>query len=314
MAQHKETQWISKRIAETAESACTKSLSLLKVKKGADLEGTVPKVRENLKIIRAALRLVRDANKSYKKQNAFYRDGAKKILPMQKAIAMVKAIDLINEQYSERLYKNAFTELRNHLEKQKEEEIDSAINGEHIFRNMHQDLEDKCGTLKEQLSKPIAFDTIESGLKRVYQRGRKAKKKLSDSQTNESFHELQKRVNYLKVQLEIIKPIWPNMMDVWKAELKKLSDLLVTSEGLYQLSEFLKTKSGSNATEDGSYLMKTLIEGHREQVQQHAMLLAQKIYCLKPKQFIGLIQAAWDSHAMERTQQVMPSEKLGLSQ
>lgn len=314
MDQDKETQWISKRIADTAASACTKSVSLLKSKKGADWEETVPEVRENLKKIRASLRLARDTNKNYKKENAFYRDEARKILPMQKAIAMVKAIDLINEQYSERLYKNAFTELHNHLEKHKEQEIDSASNGEHIFRNMHQDLEDKCGTLKEKLSKPIDFDTIQSGLKRVYQRGRKAKKALSDSQTNESFHELQKRVNYLKVQLEIVKPVWPNMMDVWKAELKKLSDLLVTSEGLYQLSKFLNSKSDSNSTEDGSYLMKTLIEGHREQVQKHAVLLAQKIYCLKPKQFTGLINAAWDSYAMERTQQVLPSEKLGLSQ
>jgi len=314
MAQNKETQWISERIAETAETACTKSQVLLKIKKEADLEGSVTEVREHFKTIRASLRLVRDTHKNYKKENAFYRDGARKLLPLQKAIAMVKAIDLINEQYSERLYKNAFTELRNHLEKHKEEEMDSALNGEHIFRNIHQGLEEKCETLKDQLLKPIAFDAIESGVKRVYKRGRKAKKSLSDSQSNERFHELQKRVNYLKVQLEIIKPIWPNMMDAWKAELKNLSDLLVTSEGLYHLSEFLNTKSDSNSTEDGTYLMKTLIEGHREQVQKHAQLLAHKIYCLKPKQFIEIIKAAWDAHAMEQTQQVLPSEKLGLSQ
>src|SRR5680860_105126 len=105
MGQTKQTNWITKRIADTAEKACTKSVSLLKAKNAAGFEDAVPKIRENFKSIRAALRLVRDDHKSYKKENEFYRDEAKKILVVQQAIAMVKAVDLINEQYSERLYK-----------------------------------------------------------------------------------------------------------------------------------------------------------------------------------------------------------------
>lgn len=314
MDQHKETKWISDSISETAEAACSTSLSLLKVKKGTNVEGVVQDVSENFKIIRAALRLVREEDKNYKKKNEFYRDEARKILAMQKAIAMIKAMDLINEQYSDRLYKNAFTEIRNQLEQHKEEAIDSALNEDHLFQDMHQHLRDKCGPLKEQLSKPISYDAIENGIKKVYQRGRKAKKELSASQTNEHFHDLQKRVNYLKVQLEILNPIWPNMMDVWTAELGKLSNLLVTSEGLYALSGFLTTKSGANSTEDGTYLMKTLIEGHREQVQKHALFLAQKIYHLKAKHFAKFLRAVWDAHASEQTQQILPSEKLGLSE
>ncbi len=168
--------------------------------------------------------------------------------------------------------------------------------------------------LKDNLSKPLTLDTIASGLKRVYQRGRKAQKNLSDAQTNEDFHELQKRVNYLAVQLEIVHPIWPDMIDLWRSELEKLSQLLVTSEGLFQLSEFLRTHGDMSDKNNGVYLMNTLVEGHGEQVQQHAMLLAQKVYSLKPKHFLKLLTSAWEAHDSERAQQILPSEKLKLSE
>src|SRR5680860_1427090 len=306
MGQTKQTNWITKRIADTAEKACTKSVSLLKAKNAAGFEDAVPKIRENFKSIRAALRLVRDDHKSYKKENEFYRDEAKKILVVQQAIAMVKAVDLINEQYSERLYKNAFTDLREKLETHKKKEIESALNEEHIFQEMRQNLDGKCGNFKDTLSKPLARETIVSGLKKVYERGRKAQKKLSDTSTNETIHELQKRTNYLEIQLALLSPIWSEMIDVWQAELQKLSHLLLTSEALNQLSGFLRDNSDTKAKEEGVYLMNTLIEGHKEQVQQHAVLSAQKIFSLKPKHFIKIFTTAWDAYNSESAQKILP--------
>lgn len=314
MSQLKESNRILNGIADTAEKACTKSRTLLKAKSASDFEKAVPKIRSNYKEIRAALRLVRDDDKNYKKENEFFRDAGRKILDVQQAIAMVKAIDLINEQYSDRLYKNAFTELRDKLENYKKEKIESALNEEHVFQDMHQNLEGKCEDLKNMLAKPISRDVIESGLKRVYERGRKAQEKLSDSQTNDDFHELQKRVNYLSIQLGILNSIWPEMVDVWKKELEKLSHLLVTSESLHQLSGFLKDNGDMNAKEDGVYLMNTLVEGHLEQVRQHALLSAKKIFSLKAKNFMKFISAAWDAHEAESNQKILPSGKLKLSQ
>ncbi len=313
MEQLKESHWIMKSIADTAESGCSKSLTLLKTTEEADFEKAVPKIRSNYKNIRAAFRLIRDDTKKYQKENKFYRDEARKILGVQQAIAMVEAIDLINQQYSDRLYKNAFTDLREKLNDHKKKQIVRALNEEHIFQEMHQNLEGRCKELKDGLARPVSYDTIESGLKRVYKRGRKANSKLSDSPTHEDFHELQKRVNYLQIQTGILYEIWPQMMEVWKGQLEKLSHLLVTSESLYQLSEFLKADKNTDAKENGAYLMNTLIEGHREQIQKHAQLLGQKIYSLKPKHFIRFVRAAFEAHEMEGSQQILPSKKLKLS-
>lgn len=314
MSQIDKTHWIINNISDTAQKTCKKSLSLLKTEKPSEFEAAVPEIRKNYKKIRASIRLVRDDYDNYKKENEFYRDEAKKVLSVQQAIAMVKAIDLINEQYSDRLYKNAFTELREKLENHKKKQIDTALDEEHIFQDLHQNLKDKCESLKDDLSKQISQDVIESGLKKVYQRGRKAQKNLSDSKTNEDFHELQKRVNYLDIQLGILSPIWPDMIRIWQSELEKLSQLLVTSEALYQLSGFLQTYGDMGDKNNGVYLMNTLVEGHREQVQQHALLLAQKIYSLKPKHLLKFITAALDANASESAQQILPVEKLKLSE
>ncbi len=313
MSKLEETNWILSTLSKKAETACTRSLKLLKAKNQSDFEEAVPKIRDNYKIIRAILRLVRDDFKDYKKENEFYRNEAKKILSVQQAIVMVKTIDIINEQYSERLYKNAFTELRDKLEEHKDKQIESALNEEHVFQDLHQNLSDKCGNLKEGLLKPVSKDTLASGLKKVYQRGRDAQNALSDSKSEKDFHELQKRANYLEIQLGMLSPIWPDMIGVWKSELEKLSHLLLTSEGLYQLSGFLRSNAGGNIKEDGVYLMNTLIEGHREQVQQHALLSAKKIYSLKPKHFMKYIDAAWETHESESAQKILPSDKLKLS-
>lgn len=313
MGHTNEKNLMMNRIADTAEKACTKSVSLLKSKNASDFEDAVPKIRDHYKKVRAALRLLRDDHKNYKKENEFYRDEAKKILAVQQAIVAVKAVDLISEQYSDRLYKNAFTDLRDKLENHKKDEIEKALNEEHIFQEMHQNLDGKCGELKDTLSMPISRESIGSGLKRVYQRGRKAQKELSDAPTNENIHELQKRVNYLEIQLGLLSPIWGEMIDVWQSELEKLSHLLLTSEALNQLSGFLRSNGDTQAKDDGVHLMNTLIEGHKEQVQQHAQLSAQKLYSLKPKHFMRFITAAWDGYESESTQKIIPSEKLKLS-
>ncbi|MDT7829768.1 CHAD domain-containing protein [Pricia sp. S334] len=313
MNQLEKTHWIFDSLSKTTDKACKKSLKLLKTENVEEFEEAVPQLRDNYKTIRAALRLVRDDYKNYKKENEFYRDEAKKVLNVQQSIAMAKAVALINEQYSDRLYKNAFTDLQDKLDEHRRQQIETALNEDHIFQEMHQNLQDQCEVLKDDISNPISRNTVLSGLKRVYKRGRKAQEKLSDSQAHEDFHELQKRTNYLSIQMGMLREIWPDIVDPLKSELEKLSQLLVTSEGLYQLSVFLRNNADMDNKDNGVYLMNTLIEGHREQVQQHAKLLAKKVFSLKPKHFRKYIETAWDAHEAESAQQMLPSEKLKLS-
>ena len=224
---------------------------------------------------------------------------------------MVETIDMIHEQYSERLYKNAFTDLRGQLEENRDELFDKALSEEHLLQEIHQKLEEECGTFKDLIPHTISFNHISPGIKKVYKQAHTAFNKLKGSSRFEDFHELQKRVNYLQDQLEIINPIWPRMMDAWEEELDTLNDILIAHEGLFHLSEYLAKNGDTDTSEDGTHLMATLIHGHSEQLQAHSQLLAKRIFYLKPKDFIHYIEKLWQAHQQQNEKQLLPLEKLG---
>lgn len=309
----KKYEWVSERLSDTIGQSCDEISSNLKKSKAEETVESVQVVRDNLKKIRALLRLTRDQAKDYKKQNALYRDAARKLLPVQISGSLVDAIDLIHKQYSEQLYKNAFTDLRKQLEDKKEAAIEAALNEDHILQEVEQNLEGECERLKEQFLSPVSLKTLASGIKKIYAQGKRASDKLAGSSDKGDLHDLQKRATYLKHQLVIIALIWPSIFDAWTGELQKLSDLLVTYEGLAQLSEYLEKSTPMAKTEDGTYLMHTLTEGHGEQLKKHAVLLAKKLYFMKPKDFIAYLETSWDAHHAEGEQKLIAMDKLGFN-
>ena len=308
---NKQPEWITERIVTVAEQSCKHARKVLKDGSATRIEEDVDAAREDLKRIRSIFRLVKVEMKDYKKLNTFYRDEARKMVPLQIANAMVNTVDMIHEQYSERLYKNAFTQLRSQLVEHKQEKKDEALKKGHILQEIAQNLGEHCEQLQEHLKFKNAYTTLGSGLKKVYGKAKKAQEKLNDKVDAEHLHELQKRTSYLNYQLDILKPIWPQMISAWMQELDRLNSLLVANEGLHHLSRFLDTNPDQNHAEDGAYLMKTLIEGHSEQLQKHALLLAQKLFYFNPKDFVSYFETSWNVYNTQQEQQLLPLEKLG---
>lgn len=65
MGQKTEKNWMVNRISDTAEKACTKSVSLLKAKNASGFEDAVPEIRDSFKKVRAVLLLARDDYKNF---------------------------------------------------------------------------------------------------------------------------------------------------------------------------------------------------------------------------------------------------------
>lgn len=49
----------------------------------------------------------------------------------------------------------------------------------------------------------------------------------------------------------------------------------------------------------GDGLLKTLVEGHLDQLKKNTELIGGKLYYLKPKAFVGLLESALDSYSPE---------------
>jgi len=302
--------WMSERIASSAKETCQNALKLLNKEKKDSIHADIHEVRQHLKKNRALLRLVRDTHDSYDRENKFYRDEARKIAPLRHAEAKIEALDLIQQQYSERIYKKAFAEIRIQLEEHRDKEVEKALTEKHLLQDIYQNLEPKCEKMETFYNGSFSFKTIGSGIKRVYKRGKKAHEKAMDSKSASNLHELKKRITYLQFQLGTINPIWPKVLSAWQEELNELSAYLSSYRDLTMLHEYLQENNKQSDTEDGAYLLGTLIEGHRDQLRKHAILLGTKLYHLSAKDFVGLLEIAWESHEAGMNKKLLPSDKL----
>lgn len=302
--------WISERLSTSVQRECTNALKLLNKEKHENISEDVHEIRLNFKKIRALLRLVRDKQDNYIRENKFFRDEARKLAAIRHADAMIEGLDLIQEQYNERIYKKAFVDIRAHLEEHRDAEAEKALKEKHILQDMHQNIEPRCEKTASFFKDIDSFKPIGLGLKRAYKRGKNAHTKAIDSKSNSNLHEFKKRVNYLSDQLDAINPVWPKFLKAWKEELNELSALLGSYRDLSMLSDHIQEKNTKISAEDGTYLLGTLIAGHQEQLRKHAILMGKKLYHLKAKDFIALLETAWETHASSMDKKLLPSDKL----
>ncbi|HEA30995.1 MAG TPA: CHAD domain-containing protein [Leeuwenhoekiella sp.] len=302
--------WISKRLAASAQQECNNAIKLLNKEKHDHVGEDVYEIRQNFKKIRALLRLARDEKDNYSRENKFFRDEARKIASVRHANSMIEGLDLIQQQYNERIYKKAFSDIRIHLEEHRDKEVEKVLQENHVLQDMHQNLEPRCEKTTSFFKGVDSFKTIGSGIKRVYKRGKKAHTKALNSKSTSNLHDLKKRVNYLIDQLDAINPVWPKFLKAWSEELHELSAFLGSYRDLAMLNDYLQENNTKISTEDGAYLLGTLITGHQDQLRKHAILLGKKLYYLDPKDFIALLEVAWETHASGMDKKLIPSDKL----
>lgn len=181
-----------------------------------------------------------------------------------------------------------------------------------MLQKIRKNTSEKCEALSVLPMDIDSHESISPGLKRTYKRGRKAFWEAAESRSPEAFHEWRKRVKYLRYQLLAIAPIWPQVLRTWEDELHRLSDALGTDRDLYMLKNFLeRTEDHPDPEGDGTpYLLTTLIEGHRQQLQDYALLLGKKLYHYKPKTLMSWIETLWEAQLAVRKKFPVPPESL----
>ena len=270
----------------------------------------VHEIRKVFKKIQAILRLLRDTTDVYHHQNRFYRDEARKISDIRDATALIEALDVIKIQFEDKLYNKTFTKIRKLLLKRRKELSVNILEEVKILSEIHENLCARYAGLMEISFNIDSYESISPGIKRTYKRGRKALKRANETKKPSDFHEWRKRVKYLRYQLCTINPIWPKFFNTWEYELHELSDFLGTDRDLFMLQNFIREEEKKSLKKEKAYLLNTLIDGHRAQLQEHALLIGNKLYSLSATSFISLIGASWDAEISSKKNSLMPYHRL----
>ncbi|MCB0807416.1 MAG: CHAD domain-containing protein [Bacteroidales bacterium] len=259
--------------------------SLKHLARGNNTEETIHEIRKNMKKARGAVRLVRDiiGKEKYGDMNVFFRDTAREVSKLRDSYVMIQTMKT----------------LRNHLNNQSVESIEiildkleahyyyvkSTLETQHIESRLRQRLVQIPEETESIFINNYKGEDLESGLKRVYQRGFKADKIAFQDRSDNNLHEMRKRVKYLWYHIRLLKESWPGVMKSFGSEIHQLANLLGVDHDLSVFRKNIK-KYVSNGNE--KELIEKLVEIillKRSRIQDDAFVLSAKIYAEKPGQF-----------------------------
>lgn len=262
-----------------------------------DLHTTVHQVRKRCKKVRGLLRLVRPALASgvYDAENAALRDAARLFSDLRDAEALRETVETLLEERHDALPRDVFETLRTDLRNRRDaaaSEADRARLPTRVTERLRAARNRAAGWKFEE----TGTAAVTGGLKKTYQRGRKALRAAYDAPSPERFHDWRKRAKYGTYHLRLLRDAWRGPIEAWEEAQHQLSDLLGDDHDLAVLAHEIEAKPefyGPPSTRD---LLRGLAETRRQTLQAAARSLGRRLYADKPKAYaqrIGTCVETW---------------------
>jgi CHAD domain-containing protein len=272
-------------IRRVLEAQVDDAVAQLRGEAGNEPAEAIHEARKDIKKIRSALRLVRDAigDDAWRRENDHYRDVARKLSSHRDAEILVEALDGLRERFGPAAREGSET-----LRKQLDAENSAAHDDGTIERTM-------AGAAAELVACRSSLDDlaldgdgwgqIAPGLHRSYRRGRKRLRSVEEKASVTNLHELRKRVKDLWYQLRLIREADRHMIGTLADHAHDLSDHLGDDHDLALLREEAKRRRDAFATPADQRHLLQEIDHRRGELQFAAISLGERIYAEKPKKF-----------------------------
>jgi CHAD domain-containing protein len=243
--------------------------------------------RKSLKKARAALRLLQDgmSKHTYETENSRLRDAGRFLSPFRDARSLIDAFDSLHDRYDDKLQGVNLAPLQKILHANLTKARRHFLHTPTELKNCIRLLKDCITLAKKEEFSSIDFEAVETGLRRVYRKGLKARAEAEAARTPEALHEWRKQVKYLLNAVEDLHPSEKGSVVKILKWIDQLADCLGNDHDLAMLSQ--EIARGTYASVD-SEVIKTLhglIDRRRTKLQKKAFSLGEKLYDWKPKRF-----------------------------
>jgi CHAD domain-containing protein len=261
------------------------AVAQLRGEAGNEPAEAIHEARKDMKKIRSALRLVRDAigDDAWRRENDHYRDVARKLSGFRDAEILVESLDGLRERFGP-----AARERSEALRTQLEEENQTAHDDGTIDRTM-------AGAAAELIALRSSLDELDldgdgweliaPGIHRSYRRGRKRLRSVEEEASVTNLHEFRKRVKDLWYQLRLIRESDKPMIGALADHAHDLSDHLGDDHDLALLREEAQRRRDVFASPADQRHLIQEIDQRRGELQFAAISLGERIYGDKPKKF-----------------------------
>lgn len=273
----------------------------------------VHEARKALKRIRALLRLVRweVGEKVYRFENAWMRDTGRLLAEVRDAAVSLAAVEDLRALYGPVLADGTFEETTHRLHVHRHRTELRVMESPEIVPRV-------VGALERARERYMTWPTgaearaaygigirneyraIGPGLRATHDRGRREMVTAYRTPTPVHFHLWRKRVKYLKHQLEILTPIWPEVIIGMALTLDRIADLLGQDHDLAGLLQLVADHPEFCPDPTERSLMSALVQQRRADLQTASRILGRRIYAETPGALDTRFQAYWESATMAR--------------
>jgi CHAD domain-containing protein len=125
---------------------------------------------------------------------------------------------------------------------------------------------------------------------------RKARAAFRDAATDPSvpkMHEWRKQIKYVRYQLEVLKPLWPERMEELATEADRMGELLGDDHDLAVLRQMLSRDQGPPAENGERETLLALIDGRRAGLEQEVLILGERFFQDRPRELARRLKGYW---------------------
>lgn len=254
-------------------------------------DADVHDARREVKKSRAALRLLRSgiAAAAFDRENAALRDAARPLSAIRDAKVRLATLDGLVERDAPAAHSLPLERFRRGLRKERTQARRALTTA--LMNKQRKALHDVAARSERWRLQGDDWKILGAGIERVYRSGRK-KFQAAHSRDDEHLHVWRKQVKYLWYQLQILQPLWPQLIGELADQTHKLGDLLGDDHDLAVLRQKIVAKE-SAVDPAGRDALLALLDRRRRRLQNKAFILGDRIFEAKPRQFGRRLSKYW---------------------
>jgi CHAD domain-containing protein len=184
--------------------------------------------------------------------------------------------------------------LRERLSDRKEAEVRSLKGLEGGFEVIAGELDEALIRLDSTLHLRNHFDSIGPGMKRIYRRGRQHLQEMQEERTMETLHEYRKNCRYLQYQMELIQPLFPELLRPYATTLDEHAELLGKIRDFQRFKSYIQHEMMEVISHTGIKHLAHAVSQMEQKITTGVLRNAALIFAEKPRRFTERIQFYWN--------------------
>src|SRR5262249_35893706 len=226
-------------------------------------------------------------------ESTCFRDAGRPLTEVRDARILTETLDKLLEHFQEHIAGRSFADvrkaLRDHLHAVRKRVLDE----HNAFAVVAETVSQARERVEGWTDVPDKWSSVGAGLQDTCRQARAAFRDAAAGPSVANLHEWRKQVKYLRYQLEVLRPLWPERMEELATEADRMGDLLGDDHDLAVLRQTLTRDPRPVADEGEREALLALLDRHRAELEQEVLLLGDRFFQDRPRELARRLKGYW---------------------